>query len=217
LTFGQSEEQDRLDGRDDDEEYEVLATKFYKVLKFIAKGTAKSKVWKFSTNKDGVLAYLHLKRYNDLDDDKHVYGTSVLNEVLQLELYYNSSGGFDLYPSKFEEYCMQSDDCDEGLTEERNHTFFLGGIKDDNYTAIKDECDKKSIDESVLDLRIKAIKLGKAGGSKRFKRRTNKVTKEEEDDEKDNQQAKIKLLEFSPETWKLLSPEVKSMYGKMIR
>ena len=54
--------------------------------------------------------------------------------------------------------------------------------------------------------------LGKAGGSKRFKRRTDKVTTEE-DDEKDNQQVKIKRLDFPFETWKLLSPEVKSMYG----
>ena len=89
----------------------------------------------------------------------------------------------------------------------------MSGIEDEDVTAIKDQCDKKSFDESVLDFRTKAIKLGKAGGSKRFKRRTNKVTTEEED-EKDNQQMKIKLLEFPLETWKLLSPEVKSMYGK---
>jgi len=56
----------------------------------------------------------------------------------------------------------------------------------DDYTAIKDQCDKKSFDESALDLRTKAIKSGKAGGSKRFKRRTNKVATED-DDEKDNQ------------------------------
>ena len=37
----------------------------------------------------------------------------------------------------------------------------------------------------------------------------------EEDDEKDNQQVKIKQLEFQLETWKLLSPEVKSMYGML--
>jgi len=90
-------------------------------------------------------------------------------------------------------------DCDQGLSEQQKHTFFLGGIKDEDYTAIKDQCDKKSFDESVLDLRTKAIKLGKTGGSKRFKRRTNKVTTEE-DDEKDNQQVKIKLLGFPPET-----------------
>ena len=77
------------------------------------------------------------------------------------------------------------DDCDQGLSEQQKHTIFLGGIKDDHYTAIEDQCDKKSFDESVLDLRTKAIKLGKAGGSKRFKRRTNKVTTEK-DDEKDN-------------------------------
>jgi len=100
------------------------------------------------------------------------------------------------------------DDCDQGLSEQQKHTFFLGGIKDDDYTAIKDQCDKKSFDESVLDFRTKA------GGFKRFKRRTNKVTTEEHD-EKDYQQVKIKLLEFPPETWKLLSPEVKSMYGML--
>ncbi len=99
-------------------------------------------------------------------------------------------------------------------TEYRYKIFFLSGIKDEDYTAIKDQCDKKSFDESVLDLRTKAMKLGKAGGSKRFKRRMNKVTTEE-DDEKDNQQMKIKLLEFPLETWKLLSPEVKSMYGML--
>jgi len=170
LTFEESEEQDHLDRRDDDEEYDALVTKFYKVLKFItAKGTAKSKVRKFATNKDGVLAYSYLRRYYDLDGDKRVYGTSVLNEVLQLELHYNSTGGFDFYLSKFEEYCTQLDDCDQGLSEQQKHTFFLSGIKDEDYTAIKDQCDKKSFDESVLDFRTKAIKLGKAGGSKRFK------------------------------------------------
>jgi len=69
-----------------------------------------------------------------------------------------------------------------------------------DYTVIKDKCDKKSFDESVLDLRTKAFKLGKAGGSKRFKRRTNKVTTEE-DDEKYNQQMKIKMLAFPLETY----------------
>jgi len=156
-----------LDRRDDDEEYAALLTKFYKVLKFITtKGTAKSKVRKYATNKDGVLAYSYLKRYYDLDGDKRVYGTSLLNEVLQLELHYNSPGGFDFYLSKFEEYCTQLDDCDQGLSQQQKHTFFLGGIKDD---------------------------------------------------EKDNQQVKIKLLEFPPETWKLLSPEVKSMYDMLRR
>ena len=215
MTFEESEAQNHLDRRDDDEEYAALVTKFYKVLKFItAKGTAKSKVRKFAKSKDGVLAYSYLRRYYDLDGDKLVYGTSVLNEVLQLELHYNSPGGFDSYLSKFEEYCTQLDDCDQGLSEQQKHTFFLSGIKDEDYTAIKDQCDKKSFDESVLDLRTKAMKLGKAGGSKRFKRRMNKVTTEE-DDEKDNQQMKIKLLEFPLETWKLLSPEVKSMYGML--
>jgi len=91
LTYEESEEQDHLDRRDDDEEYDALVTKFYKVLKFItAKGTAKSKVRKFATNKDGALAYSYLKRKYDLDRGKRVYGTSVLNEVLQLELHYNS-------------------------------------------------------------------------------------------------------------------------------
>ncbi len=139
----------------------------------------------------------------------------IINEVLQLELHYNSPGGFDFYLSKFEEYCTQSDDCDQDLSEQQKHTFFLGGIKDEDYTAIKDQCDKKSLDEFVLDLRTKAIKLGKAGGSKRFKQRTNKVTTEKDDEKKNNQQVKIKLLEFPLETWKLLSPEIKSMYGML--
>jgi len=100
LTFEESEEQDYLDRGDDDEEYDALVTKFFNVLKFItAKGTAKSKVRKFATNKDGVLAYSHLRRYYDLDGDKRIYGTSVLNEVLQLELHYNSPRRFDFYLS----------------------------------------------------------------------------------------------------------------------
>ncbi len=82
LTFEESEEQDHLDRRDEDEEYDTLVTKFFKVLKFITtKGTAKSKVRKFATNKDGVLAYSYFRRYYDLDGDKCVYGTSDLNEV----------------------------------------------------------------------------------------------------------------------------------------
>ena len=54
MTFEKSEKQDHLNRRDDDEEYDALVTKFYKVLKFItAKGTAKSKVRKFAKNKMG--------------------------------------------------------------------------------------------------------------------------------------------------------------------
>jgi len=74
---------------------------------------------------DGVIAYSYLRRYYDLNGDKRVYGTSVLNEVLQLELHYNSPGGFDFYLSKFEEYCTQLDDCDQGLSEQQKHTFFF--------------------------------------------------------------------------------------------
>jgi len=208
LKFEESEEQDHLDRRNDDEEYEGIEVHY-------CEGNSQVESSQVCyENKDGVLAYSYLRRYYDLDGDKRVYGTSVLNEVLQLELNNNSPGGFDFYLSKFEEYSTQLDDYDQGPSEQQKHTLFLGGIKDEDYTAIKDQCDKKSFDEFVLDLRTKAIKLGKAGGSKRFKQRTNKLAMEE-DDEKDNQQVKIKLLEFPLETWKFLSPEVKSMFGML--
>ena len=66
LTFEESEEQDHLDRRDDDEEYDALVTKFYMVLKFITeKGTAKSKSGHLLRTKTEFPAYSYLKRYYD--------------------------------------------------------------------------------------------------------------------------------------------------------
>ena len=138
LTLDPAEEADHMDKQEDDPEYDLMVQKLYKILKIVTtKGTAKVKVRKFEQKKDGVLAYAYLRSYYDLDGDKELYGQAKLEDILELKLFYNSIGAFEKYESTFEDLCEKLESCDQGLTESQKHTFFLNGIKDDDYVAVK--------------------------------------------------------------------------------
>ena len=75
------------------------------ILKYVfAKGIAKSKIKKFNDQIDGALAWKTLNKYYDQDGDKGSFGTQALENILSLNLIYNSYGGFDKYMSNFEQY-----------------------------------------------------------------------------------------------------------------
>ena len=73
-------------------------------------GSANSKVRKFNKTKYGVLTYLYLRQYYDMDGDKCVYGHNQLEELLQLNLHYNYLGGFDKYLSIFKDMCQKTEE-----------------------------------------------------------------------------------------------------------
>ena len=54
--------------------------------------------------------------------------------------------------STFEELCVKSEACDQGLTYTQKHTFFLNGIKDEGFENITDNCDKKPFKENIYSL-----------------------------------------------------------------
>ena len=80
-------------------------------------------------------------------------------------MHYNSPGGFDKYLYTFEELCDKLEACNQGFTDTQKHKFVLNGIKDEEFENIKDNCDNKSFNETVLDLKKKATNFCKSGGN----------------------------------------------------
>ena len=50
-------------------------------------------------------------------------------------------------------FCGNLEALDQGFTESQKQTFFLVGIKDEEFENIKDSCDNKSFHETVLELK----------------------------------------------------------------
>ncbi len=197
------------------EEYQQQVKKFYKLLKTItASGTARGKIKKFEGKRDGVGAYAALKEYYDLDGDKRVYAQGQLHKIMLLELNYNSPGGFDKYLSLFEDLCERMVEAGEPLSESQKHTFFLNGIKDRDYDVIKDTCDDKDYNHTILELRKKAIKLNKAGGPGGGRQSGRRLNNKKRDNKSGNKSGKNKNR-IDDATWKGMSPEVKQYITKL--
>ena len=79
----------------------------------------------------------------------------------------------DKYISQFEEPCDKLEESKQGLTDEQKKTIFTINIKDNEYDARKDQCETSDFATTVLLMRKKAIKLGKASNTKRYHRNTN--------------------------------------------
>ena len=116
-------------------------------------------------------------------------------------MHYNQPDGFDKCIYTFEEICGKLEACDQGLTDTQRHKCLLNGIKDEDFENIKDNCDKKSFKETVLNLKKKATKLCKIGGTnKQYRRRNNNTTTKQGDRDEGNHQ-NVKLTNFRSETW----------------
>ena len=94
----------------------------------VANGSMKSKVRQFYNTKYGVLAYLYLRQYYDMDSRKRVHGHTQLENLLQIELQYNSLVGFDDYLSNLKDMFQKLEECSQGLSDEQQHTFLLNEI-----------------------------------------------------------------------------------------
>ena len=127
-------------------------------------------------------------------------------------MHYNLPSGFDKYLSIFEELCSKIEACDQGLADTQKHNFFLNGIKDEDFKNIKNNCDKKSFKETVIDLKKKAIKLGKSGGTTKPYRQCNNNTTTQQGNRDEGNHQDVKLTNFPSETWAMLSPEVKQWF-----
>ena len=124
LIYDTSNEEYHQEKRDYDMEYNSKVNKFHNILKkVVANGSVKSKVRKFDKTIDVVVSYLYLRKHYEIDGDKHVYGHNQLEDLLQLELHYNSLGGFDKYLSNFKDMCHKLEECGQGLSYDQQHTF----------------------------------------------------------------------------------------------
>ena len=168
------DDQNHLETRTNDTNYDNKVRRLFKVLKkATAKGSARGKVKKYQNQQDGVYAYAYLREYYDQDGDSKIYGNACLQNLMNLKLEYNSYGGMDKYISQFEELCDKLEESKQGLTEEQKKTIFTINIKDNEYDALKDQCETSDFATTVLLMRKKAIKLGKASNTKRHHRNTN--------------------------------------------
>ena len=144
-----------------------------------------------------------------MDGDKCVYGHNQLEELLQLNLHYNYLGGFDKYLSNLEDMCQKLEERGKGISDDQQHNFLLHGIKDEDNTGVKDSCDKKYFQETILELCYKAIKLVKYSGIKKNKRQSNAAINTSDAD------ATITVNKFPPETWNTISKDVKKWVNEI--
>jgi CRISPR/Cas system CMR-associated protein Cmr3 (group 5 of RAMP superfamily) len=173
--------QSRLEKRDADPIYDEKVRHFYNILKTkTSKGIALSKIKKHESAKDGALAWLDLKHFYDQNGDKSVFGDSCLRKLLALRLEYNTVGGMDNYISQHELLSEQLNECDQPITEAQAKTYFLTGILDPAFTAIKDFNSTSTVSfmACVASLKKKAIELGVSSGPKSYHQRKahNKTT-----------------------------------------
>ena len=171
LSIVDDEDEDNeahLKKRKDDKKYDGKIRKLYAILKKVtAKGTAKALIKPFAKNADGALAWKALYMFYEQEGNKDLYGYDCLVELTNLTLDFNSFGGMDTYIHKFTLLCTKLEESDQPLTDKQKQTFFLKGIKDRDYAAIKDQVESKSFQETVLTLRRKATLLGKASNTKK--------------------------------------------------
>ena len=122
------------------------------------------------------------------------------------------ASGFDKYLSTFEKLHNKLEACGQGFTDIQKHTFFLNGIKDEDFENIKDYCDNKLFKETFIDLKKKAIKLGKSGGNTNQSRQRNNNTTTQKSDRDEGKHRAFKLTNFPSDTWEFLSPEVNQWF-----
>ena len=125
-----------------------------------------------------------------------------------------------------ERYNSQFEESKQGLTEEQKKTIFSINIKDNEYDAIKDQCETSDFATTVLLMRKIAIKLGKASNTKRHHRNTNntktnhyekhkyntkklRINKNTNKDEKNTTNYQTRER-FDKNVWDQISPENKT-------
>lgn len=155
--------------REVDPPYDRIVREFYSILqRCTACGHAISKVTCYRDTKDGVLVWNNLKKYFDNEGDDVSYGTMILQKLFHLKLESGSPGGMDQYVSKHQDFVQALLNAHQPLSELQKKTIFLDGIQDDAYNAKKDLCSRYSYDETVLEMRNKAVQLDKAGAAHAF-------------------------------------------------
>ena len=108
LIYDPSGEEDHLEKLDYNPEYNSKLKKLYNVLKkVVGNGSVNSKVRTFDKTKYGVLNYSYIWKYYDMEGNKRVYGHTELEDLLQLEIHYNSPVGFDDYLSNSKYMCQK--------------------------------------------------------------------------------------------------------------
>jgi len=173
------DKEEHLKRRSEEKEYDDNVKMLYSILQAkTASGTALAKVKIYKPTKDGALAWLHMKNYYDQEGNKSLYGAKCLNEILGLRLEKSSQGGFDKYLSDFETLCTKLEEAGQGLKEDQKRTFFLSGIKDEDYDATIQICQDVDYGMAILKLRHKSVLLGRQSGPDR--RKQNKANRQKE-------------------------------------
>ena len=72
-----------------------------------ANGTASSIVDKHMDSFDGVLEWKDLKKHYEFGGYKTVRATTLVTELSNIRLDYNTFGGFDTYYNKFDTKCLE--------------------------------------------------------------------------------------------------------------
>jgi hypothetical protein len=162
---------EHLKRREVDPPYDRIVRGFYSILqRCTACGYAISKVTCHRDTKDGVLVWNNLKKYYDNEGDDVSYGTKVLQELIHLKLEPSTPGDMDRYVSMHQQLVQSLVNAHQPLSELQKKTIFLDGIQDEEYTAKKDLCSRFSYDETVLEMRYKAVQIGKASVANAFRK-----------------------------------------------
>jgi hypothetical protein len=126
-----------------DSTYNDHVEHIYNVLVCVTAGsTALSTVKKYKSTKDGALAWKALKDYYDNEGNKEIHDATIILELLDLHLEYNSASGMDNYLHQFEKHLAELQYSNVPLSDELKLTFLFCGIHDTAYDTAKDICKK---------------------------------------------------------------------------
>lgn len=160
--------------RESDADYDRIVRDLYGILaNRTAGGLSAARVTKHGDTLDGVLAWRDLLAYWDLCGNLESYGSQKIAELTALEYRGNAHGGMDAYINKFEGLCLELARANQHVDDPLKKTFFLKGIKDPDFSPIKDLCSKASLQETIMEVRKKAQSMAKPSSSASFNRHQN--------------------------------------------
>jgi hypothetical protein len=144
--------------------------------------------------------------------------------LINLQLIYNSHGGFDTYESEFTRLTDLLEEAGEPVTDTAKKTFFMQGIKDNSYNASKEVAKGKDFKGMVLHLRQKAAEIGKLGSTgkkgdtRKHNKKNNSQNKNNSQEGQNNNNKKKNYpddgLSVPAETWRKMSSEAKRNWLK---
>ena len=185
----------------------------------LAKGTALTRVTKYSLNQDGRGAWLELNKWFEGQGSTETVAKDALTVITTHKLTSNSFGGADKYMEKFEQAMQELNRIGKPYDATMAKINFLSNIQDPEYKIVKETLEMDSTrgyDECVIEIRKKSIVVEssrKAGSH----RRVNNTQKSKKSSQSNKLKDKLGSFWVPGEKWKKMSQTEKDEHIKKSR